>query len=698
MGTEHTHKPTPDAAKSAPDHGRARPSPAIPATADPAALIALQRSAGNRAVVQRIGDSDEEKIAAALRSRDPADVKAIGNVSKATPPQRIQLLEILANQGWAGPRDEWKMEEIWGSFGESLPLVMEAHKQLWDLCIARGAELEDLPVVTRLKNQFARDVVALTTGYLDTNHGVVTREMTSFGISASGAPAQAPAPDQQQRLQHMQEAAKIVAEMQRAQQSLRRVQVGFDVDPNPQWPGMMPSHFDRYHPPQIPASGEPGTKPFAEVAAQYDAAQRVIRLLVGRYPSLYAVSRGGEAAASEAFGVASPQQAQAELGRQLVKLRDDIAGARQKITSGDLDPMDLRPIHDQLLGGKASASGTHWNGSLERFAAHEAVGDSERAEFWTRLGLESLAAAAFILAPFTGGASLLVMAVGVGATAVEAGMSAQRYDALAQAARTEVTPGSELVAPETEIQAKAQADADMVMLAISALLAAAGVIGAGVAAVRAASGGRSVQALAQAEAQRLIAMAAREEGAVTTTLQGVARGSGGRLAGLENVIKSEASLTRKIADNAATLVAGGMTPEAAVAKVGSGIKDALRYTMEVETSQYMATYRRTVQALEGQGCTKISSRNTWATPGSAEAGPYRGINESWRTPGGQVFELQFHTPESFLTKTQTHALYEELRAAGTSPARIEELKRQMTQISDKIPVPEGAVPSSGGGR
>lgn len=208
-------------------------------------------------------------------------------------------------------------------------------------------------------------------------------------------------------------------------------------------------------------------------------------------------------------------------------------------------------------------------------------------------------------------------------------------------------------------------------------------------------GGATVAALAREEARRLLSAAAREEGAVTATLKDVAANSGGRMAGLENVLKSEASLTRKITDQANALVERGVPVKQAVAQVSAGIKDALRYTMEIPAERYMAAYQQTARALEARGCVRAASKNTWAEPGSPQAGPYRGINESWRTPDGQVFELQFHTPESFVAKTESHLMYEEMRAAGTSPERIAELAERMTKASDKIPVPEGAVPVDG---
>ncbi len=55
------------------------------------------------------------------------------------------------------------------------------------------------------------------------------------------------------------------------------------------------------------------------------------------------------------------------------------------------------------------------------------------------------------------------------------------------------------------------------------------------------------------------------------------------------------------------------------------------------------------------------SKNSW---GNLE---YKGINTRWVTRGGQRFEVQFHTPESFHAKQNiTHVSYERIRNPLTS--------------------------------
>ena len=68
---------------------------------------------------------------------------------------------------------------------------------------------------------------------------------------------------------------------------------------------------------------------------------------------------------------------------------------------------------------------------------------------------------------------------------------------------------------------------------------------------------------------------------------------------------------------------------------------------------------------------------------------YKGINTTI-TKNGQVFELQFHTEQSFnLKNNELHKLYEEAREISTSTERRAELQRQMIELSRQIPTPPG---------
>jgi len=67
--------------------------------------------------------------------------------------------------------------------------------------------------------------------------------------------------------------------------------------------------------------------------------------------------------------------------------------------------------------------------------------------------------------------------------------------------------------------------------------------------------------------------------------------------------------------------------------------------------------------LENLGYEMCQSRNSW------DDAEYKGINTRWVTEGGQRFEVQFHTPESFHAKQYvTHGAYGRTRNPLTSDA------------------------------
>jgi hypothetical protein len=134
-----------------------------------------------------------------------------------------------------------------------------------------------------------------------------------------------------------------------------------------------------------------------------------------------------------------------------------------------LDALDLMPIHSQLSAGMESASGTKWNEKLPMRIAGELVKGHNFDKALKALGLRMGATALFLLAPFTGGASLYVALAGLAVTGVQAYRSAKDYEALNQAARVAVTPGTELVEPPQVEEARMQKEADEVAVALAAL-------------------------------------------------------------------------------------------------------------------------------------------------------------------------------------------------------------------------------------
>lgn len=89
--------------------------------------------------------------------------------------------------------------------------------------------------------------------------------------------------------------------------------------------------------------------------------------------------------------------------------------------------------------------------------------------------------------------------------------------------------------------------------------------------------------------------------------------------------------------------------------------------------------------LRARGFEELKVGNSW------NGDRYRGINSTWRDPGtGQVFEVQFHTTDSFQAKMDTHQWYEEQRLSATPQHRRAELQGMQNEVFAQVPRPAAA--------
>ncbi len=146
---------------------------------------------------------------------------------------------------------------------------------------------------------------------------------------------------------------------------------------------------------------------------------------------------------------------------------------------------------------------------------------------------------------------------------------------------------------------------------------------------------------AREHATRIVEQATVSEKTITPTVQTMADRSGGKMVGLEHKLKEADSLTRKIET--------GASPDE--------IKDALRYTMTFSPNRFTEGVKSVFRQLDAMGFDTVKVKNTFE-PETV----YKGINCAFKHEGGQVFELQFHTPDSFFVKQDlNHDIYDVAR-------------------------------------
>lgn len=114
-------------------------------------------------------------------------------------------------------------------------------------------------------------------------------------------------------------------------------------------------------------------------------------------------------------------------------------------------------------------------------------------------------------------------------------------------------------------------------------------------------------------------------------------------------------------------------------------QDVVRYTFTTNGNDLSKGIETSLKALENEGYEIIKVKNTWYSKTNA----YRGVNTNLRAPNGIVFEVQYHTPESFELKNGiNHKLYEKWRLLDEKSDEAIRLNKQMFENSSKLTIPK----------
>jgi len=116
------------------------------------------------------------------------------------------------------------------------------------------------------------------------------------------------------------------------------------------------------------------------------------------------------------------------------------------------------------------------------------------------------------------------------------------------------------------------------------------------------------------------------------------------------------------------------------------IHDGIRYTFLFETDRYVDGITETRSRLAADGHELIELKPSW------DSDEYKGVNSRWRdSASGVLFEIQWHTPESWEAKQKTHDAYEKIHDLTTPVEEVERLRDYQSAVCAEIPVPPGAL-------
>jgi len=121
-------------------------------------------------------------------------------------------------------------------------------------------------------------------------------------------------------------------------------------------------------------------------------------------------------------------------------------------------------------------------------------------------------------------------------------------------------------------------------------------------------------------------------------------------------------------------------------ELASSIHDGVRYTFIFDFESYTESVEVGQERLADAGYDHIETKPSWDNE------EYKGVNSRWREPStGVMFEVQFHTQESWDAKQKTHEAYEKIQGLGTSVEDVERLRAYQREVMAEVRVPPGAL-------
>jgi hypothetical protein len=121
-------------------------------------------------------------------------------------------------------------------------------------------------------------------------------------------------------------------------------------------------------------------------------------------------------------------------------------------------------------------------------------------------------------------------------------------------------------------------------------------------------------------------------------------------------------------------------------ELASNIHDGVRYTFVFDFESYTESVGVGQERLANAGYDQIETKPGW------DGDEYKGVNSRWREPStGVMFEVQFHTQESWNAKQKTHEAYEKIHALDTPVEDVERLRAYQREVTAKVRMPSGAL-------
>ena len=409
---------------------------------EPAPVGRLATGAAASPVVQRgvipgflrSDKGTKEEIAAAIKSEDPADIKAIDDFSLAEPHEKVRLVQIMLNKTNLWAFDRRAVARLWNSFPDLEKLTADQVAVL-RTCIDRGFDRHDLKRYPFVAGDFRDSVKAQVVENLGQNITTIQKEADRLGLSGD-KPKTGGKYDEQ--VQELQDLSALIHDSRRMLAQTRRIVVGhtgaleqlrtgkgpalggepvtFKPDVEPQSPMVVPvTRVDRSR----------REMPWQSIYPGYAKLSQMISAVLAQNPALYALETLGEAATPTGppkpgqdpnlvygeqsrltgFEQLGPEAAREKLRAGVTDVYNNARMTLGRVTSGKMRPLQFDLVVDRH---KQGAFGPKWSSPYARMIADLEVAEdkSQVDETMEWLGLALLLGAVVI---GTGGAAGPVM-------------------------------------------------------------------------------------------------------------------------------------------------------------------------------------------------------------------------------------------------------------------------------------------------
>ncbi|WP_131807509.1 hypothetical protein [Mycolicibacterium wolinskyi] len=527
------------------------PQPVAPLNSAPN-LQKLQQAAGNGAVTEmlaaagnaltvqrgilpgalRFDKGTPEEIAAAIKSNDPADVKAIDNFEKATGPQRVQLIDVLLSQSTIGVFDRNAMDRIWAHV--DVDAMEDNALARFRTCVERGWKPQTYRYLT-LVSDFKESMKSAAISNLTGNVELLKKEADRLGASNPEQVAADPAKDA--AIAEQQDLAQLVVDAKKLMAKARNIVVGqsrqFQGSDRADYFNLQgpPVKFDPDHEPTLPQVDpvtvpDPYTKryPWKFVYERYSALAQTVADVMANNPAIYILStsvepapddpgRGGEPGRLNfgqtritGFENLSPVEARKKAATAMVETYNNARQSMGLVMANKIDPLSFDTLAARHRKGEF---GPKYTTPFAKFTMDHAIAQkgSSLDETMANIGLVLLLASVAIgtagaATPLIGG---VMAAANIGSAAALAAQKTFEAQNLNTIASSSATSSGEVVSQQAA--ARAQLDATMYQFAV--LAAAAGeAVGPLLAAGRGATGElTNFAALSKAEQATSVAAA-----------------------------------------------------------------------------------------------------------------------------------------------------------------------------------------------